>query len=104
MNQNVPERKEKHISLASCPRARGEENQENLVQGEAIDILSYKKHYNQEKAISKSVVHSDIVQGRKNDKQISIENCICRDHCIDILIKFKVPDFQQPAFGNWSPI
>ena len=45
MNQNVPERKEKHISLASCPRARGEENQENLVQGEAIDILSYKKHY-----------------------------------------------------------
>lgn len=85
------------------PRARGEEHEENLVQGEAIDILSCKKHYNQENAIYKSPVHSDIVQGRKNDKQISIENCFCRDRCIDILIKFKAPDFQQPAFGNWSP-
>lgn len=60
MNQNVPERKEKIISLALCQRARGEENEENLVQGEAIDILSSKKHSNQEKAIYKSVVHSDI--------------------------------------------
>lgn len=87
-NQNVPERKEKNISLVSCQRASGEENEENLVQGEAIDILSCKKHSNQEKVIYKSVVHSDIVQGRKKGKQISIENCICRDRHIDILIKF----------------
>ena len=76
---------EKNLFLAAYQRARGKDNEQNLVQGEAISILSCKKHKKQEKLYIYIYIYIYI------DKQkLHIYKAVVHP---DILMKFKVPDF-----------